>query len=138
VTDTPRSQDTVLYIEDDPASVRLVELILKGRPALRVLSAAHGAQGLELAREHRPALLLLDLRLPDMSGEDVLGAMLADPILRSTPVVILTAAVEPASIERLRALGARAYVTKPLDIVQFLTAVDGCLGGEHLWPVAPP
>jgi len=64
--------------------------------------------------------------------------MLADPILRSTPVVILTAVDEPASIERLLALGARAYLTKPLDIVQFLTVVDGCLGGGHLWPVARP
>jgi CheY-like chemotaxis protein len=73
-----------------------------------------------------------------MSGEDVLRAVLADPILRSTPVVILTAVAEPASIERVLALGARAYVTKPLDIVQFLTVVDGCLGGGHLWPVAQP
>jgi len=138
VTPTPRSQRTVLYVGDNPVSVRLVELILQGRPALRLISAARGAQGLELAREHRPALLLLDLRLPDMPGEDVVGAVLADPILRSTPVVILTAAAEPASIERLLALGARAYVTKPLDIVQFLTVVDGCLGGGHLWPVARP
>jgi len=137
-TDTPRSQRTVLYVDDNPVSVRLVELILQGRPALRLISAARGAQGLALAREHRPALLLLDLRLPDMSGEDVLGAVLADPILRSTPVVIFSAAAEPASIERLLALGARAYVTKPLDIVQFLTVVDGCLGGGQLWPVAQP
>ena len=64
--------------------------------------------------------------------------MLADPILRSTPVVILTAVDEPASIERLLALGARAYLTKPLDIVQFLTVVDGYLGGGQLWPVARP
>ena len=138
MTPTPRSQRTVLYVGDNPVSVRLVELILQGRPALRLISAAGGAQGLELAHEHRPALLLLDLRLPDMPGEYVLGAVLADPILRSTPVVILTAAAEPASIERLLALGARAYVTKPLDIVQFLTVVDGCLGGGHLWPVARP
>jgi CheY-like chemotaxis protein len=128
VTDTPRSQRTVLYVDDNPVSVRLVELILQGRPAIRLISAARGAQGLELAREHRPALLLLDLRLPDMSGEEVLAAVLADPILRSTPVVILTAAAEPASIERLLALGARAYVTKPLDIGRFLAVVDGSLG----------
>ena len=135
-TDAPGSQRTILYVDDNPASVRLVQLILQGRPALRLISAASGAQGLEVAREHRPALLLLDLRLPDMSGEDVLGAVLADPILRSTPVVILTAVAEPASIERVLALGARAYVTKPLDIVQFLTVVDSCLGGGHLWPAA--
>jgi len=136
VTDTPRSQRTVLYIDDNPVSVRLVELILQGRPALRLISATGGAQGLELAREHRPALLLLDLRLPDMPGEYVLGAVLADPILRSTPVVILTAAAGTASIKRLLALGARASLTKPLDIVQFLTVVDGCLGGGDLWPAA--
>jgi CheY-like chemotaxis protein len=115
-----------------------VELILQGRATIRLISAARGAQGLELAREYRPALLLLDLRLPDMSGEEVLAAVLADPVLHSTPVVILTAAAEPASIGRLLALGARAYLTKPLDIVQFLTAVDACLGGGHLWPVAQP
>ena len=136
VTDAPRSQRTVLYVDDNPVSVRLVELILQGRPALRLISATAGAQGLELAREHRPALLLLDLRLPDMPGEYVLGAVLADPILRSTPVVILTAAAGTASIKRLLALGARASLTKPLDIVQFLTVVDGCLGGGHLWPAA--
>ena len=104
----------------------------------RLISAARGAQGLKLAREHRPALLPLDLRLPDMPGEDVVGAVLADPILRSTPVVILTAGAETASIKRLLALGARAYLAKTLDIVQFLTVVDGCLGGGHLWPVARP
>jgi AmiR/NasT family two-component response regulator len=64
--------------------------------------------------------------------------VLAGPGLHSTPVVILTAVAEPASIERLLALGARAYLTKPLDIVQFLTAVDACLGGGHLWPGARP
>ena len=136
VTDTPRSQRTVLYIDDNPVSVRLVELILHGRPALRLISAAGGAQGLELVREHRPALLLLDVRLPDMPGEEVVGAVLSDPILRSTPVVILTAAAGTASIKRLLALGARASLTKPLDIVQFLTVVDGCLGGGDLWPAA--
>ena len=121
---------TVLYIDDDPVNVRLVELILQGRPALRVISAALGAEGLDLARTQRPALLLLDLRLPDMSGEEVLHAVLADPILRPTPVVILTAAAEPESIERLLAIGARAYVTKPVDIFQFLAVVDDCLGDE--------
>jgi CheY-like chemotaxis protein len=121
-------QRTVLYIDDNPVNVRLVELILEGRPALRLMSAALGAEGLDLARVHRPALLLLDLRLPDMSGEELLRAVLADPILHATPVVILTADAEAESIERLLAIGARAYVTKPVDIFQFLAVVDDCLG----------
>ncbi len=119
----------VLYIEDNPVNFRLVQLILEQRPGLHVLQAVRGAEGLALARERRPGLLLVDLHLPDMSGEDVVRAVVTDPDLREIPVVLLSAETEPAQVERILALGAQRYVMKPLDLQAFLSVIDECLPG---------
>jgi PAS domain S-box-containing protein len=118
---------TVLYIEDNLSNLRLVEWILARRPGVRLLSAMQGALGLELARDHRPDLIILDLHLPDLPGTEVLSRLLADATLRTVPVVILSADASPTQLSRLIGQGARGYLTKPLDVKQFLALVDELL-----------
>jgi CheY-like chemotaxis protein len=97
---------TVLYIEDNPSNVKLAEAILARRPEVTLLVAAQGGLGLRLARERRPATILLDLNLPDMSGEQVLRRIRSDPDTAQIRVVVLSADATPGQIERLRAAGA--------------------------------
>jgi CheY-like chemotaxis protein len=118
---------TVLYIEDNLANLRLLERIVARRPGLTLLSAIQGNRGLELARDHRPDLILLDLHLPDLPGNEVLARLLADPVTKAIPVVILSADATPGQISRLVEQGARAYLTKPLDVKQLLTLFDDVL-----------
>jgi CheY-like chemotaxis protein len=113
-----------LYIEDNPSNLRLVERLVKRRPDVTLLTATRGADGLELARAETPDLVLLDLDLPDISGADVLTSLRADPRTASIPVVVVSADATPAQIERLRALGANDYVTKPFEVQRLLTVID--------------
>jgi DNA-binding response OmpR family regulator len=121
---------TVLYIEDDPSSAHLLELLFEQRPGVRLIIAPAGRQGLELARRERPSLILLDYHLQDMDGRDVLRALRAEPGLDATPVILLTAEQYPRLPEHLRALGAQAYLMKPLDLHELLTLVDANLAGR--------
>ncbi len=123
---------TILYIEDNLSNFRLIERALALRAKIRLLPAMLGRLGLDLAREHRPDLVLLDLHLPDMSGEELLARLRADPATRDIPVIVLSADATLGQVERLLADGARAYLTKPLDIGEFLALVDDVLapGGE--------
>jgi PAS domain S-box-containing protein len=129
---TPVSQGqtvgSLLYIEDNPSNLRLVQQILARRPGVRLLSAMLGRLGLELAREHQPDLIALDLHLPDISGETVLTQLRADPLTRDIPVVILSADATRRQIDHLFAVGAQAYLTKPLNVRAFLAVVDEHLG----------
>src|SRR5256712_5108138 len=83
-----------------------------------------GRLGLALAQQHRPDLILLDLHLPDISGEQVLRELQGDPGLRQTPVVVLSADATPGQIQRLLAAGVRAYLTHPPDVRQLLALLD--------------
>lgn len=118
----------VLYIEDDLVNFTLVERILEFRPALKLLHAARGETGVELAQIHRPKLILLDLNLPDMHGSDVIERLQGDPATAQLPVVVLSADATPSQIERLLTAGARNYLTKPFDIDPFLAVVDEMVG----------
>jgi PAS domain S-box-containing protein len=122
----PRRTDpcTVLYIEDNPSNIKLVETILRARPEVTLIVAQQGSIGLELAREHRPALVLLDLHLPDYSGEEVLRRLRADARTAAIPVVIVSADATAGQATRLGSGGATAYLTKPFAIEQFLAVVD--------------
>jgi len=117
----------VLYIEDNPSNLRLVERILNRRPGVKLLSAVQGRRGLELARAHRPDAIVLDLHLPDISGQEVLAQLRADPETREIPVVILSADATPSQTTRLLQAGAHAYMTKPLSVAQFLGVLDELL-----------
>jgi CheY-like chemotaxis protein len=114
---------TVLLIEDNVSNVTLVERILGHAQNVRVIPAMQGGLGLELARQHNPDVILLDLHLPDMSGEDVLAELARDPATRDVPVIILSADATPGQVGRMRALGIGDYLTKPLDVGQFIETV---------------
>jgi PAS domain S-box-containing protein len=114
----------ILQIDDNASNVRLVERIVSRRPGTELLSAAQGKLGLELARLHRPGLILLDLHLPDMAGDEVLRQLRAHRETRDVPVVVLSADAEGGRHERLMAAGAFGYLDKPLDVGDFLAIVD--------------
>ena len=118
---------TVLLIDDNLANLRLVERILEIRPGITILSALQGRLGLELARQHRPDLVLLDLQLPDLDGEEVLRRLQGDPATEAIPVIIFSADATPGQIARLRRAGAHDYLTKPFRVAAFLALIDGVL-----------
>ncbi len=111
----PAGSHFVLYIEDNPANYRLIELALAHRPGVRLMAAPLGRQGVELAARLRPDLVLLDLHLPDISGEEVFRQLKAAPGTRDIPVVVLSADAMPDRTRQLRAAGAAEYLTKPLE-----------------------
>jgi signal transduction histidine kinase/ActR/RegA family two-component response regulator len=115
---------TVIYIEDNLANVKLVERLFAQRGDVNVVSAMQGRLGLDLARREPPALVLLDLHLPDIDGREVLQALRADPVTASLPIVVLSADATERQIDRLLADGANAYITKPIDVSDFLRTVD--------------
>ena len=118
---------TVLYIEDNLSNLTLIKEVLARRPDIRLIGAAQGNEGLELAREVRPDLILLDLHLPDLPGDTLLKALKRDQRTQEIPVVMVTADATPLEAKRLQALGAKAYLTKPLEIPAFLRVVDRTL-----------
>jgi signal transduction histidine kinase len=120
---------SVLYIEDTVANIRLVEEILSSRPSVRVLPAGMGSLGLELAAEHRPDLVLLDLHLPDLGGGEVLARLRADERTRDIPVVILSADATDGTPGPLLDAGAQAYLTKPIGVRKLLEVVDAYVAG---------
>lgn len=122
---------TVLYIEDNAENVRLVEQIVRRRPGTELVVAMQGALGVQLAREHQPGLVLLDLHLPDTPGADVLAALQRDDATRHIPVVILSADATPGQVERLTSAGAHAFLTKPLDVQELLDLIDTAARSAH-------
>jgi signal transduction histidine kinase/CheY-like chemotaxis protein len=117
----------VLYIEDNPANLKLVQEIVRFRPDLRLLSAPDGPAGLALARSRHPEVILMDLNLPGMSGFEVLAALRRDPATAAIPAIALTANAMPRDVERGLAAGFDRYLTKPIDIDKFNEAIDGVL-----------
>jgi PAS domain S-box-containing protein len=116
----PVLQGRVLYIEDNPVNQMLVQEMLRPWPCLDLHLAGDGSEGLRRAAELRPDLILLDMRLPDMDGKQVLRALKADPALAAIPVVALSASAMPEDVAQAYAGGAIEYWTKPLRLQQFL------------------
>lgn len=114
----------ILYIEDNLSNLTLVEQMLAEQPNLQLITAMQGGLGLDLARQHLPDLILLDLHLPDFPGHEVLARLQRDKLTRDIPVVIISADATARQIERLMAAGARSYLTKPLDIVDFFQVIE--------------
>jgi signal transduction histidine kinase/CheY-like chemotaxis protein len=117
----------ILHIEDNLANLTLVERVLSGRGDIEVIAAMQGRLGLELAHEHRPSLILLDLHLPDVDGDEVLQRLREDPDTASTPVVMVSADATPRQIQRLLSAGATAYLTKPIDVLELLRLTNEAL-----------
>jgi CheY-like chemotaxis protein len=114
----------VLYIEDNPANVEVVARFLRSRPEMRLLSAISGRAGLECAVREIPDLILLDLNLPDLHGEEVLNELKADPATAAIPVMVLSADASRGVIHRLLAGGAFAYLTKPVELAELGELLD--------------
>ena len=119
----------ILYVEDNLSNVKLVEKIIARLPGVELLTAMQGRLTLDLARANHPNLILLDIHLPDIDGGEVLRALRADPQTADIPVVVMSADATHAQIERMLAAGANAYLTKPIDVRQFLDVVGRILDG---------
>jgi CheY-like chemotaxis protein len=117
----------VLYIEDNILNCKLVGSILAQRKGVEVIFSRTGSEGLAVALEWLPNLILLDLNLPDMHGAELLQALRADKRTEHIPVVVVSADATATQIERLLAAGAQNYLTKPIDVAQFLVTVDEIL-----------
>ena len=115
---------SALYIEDNLPNVQLMEGILAYRPEVRLLTALEGETGVDMARQHRPDVILLDLHLPDINGDEVLRRLRADENLKNVPVIIISADATPGQIERLLAAGANEYLAKPFNIARLLNILD--------------
>lgn len=130
VTIARRKPHLVLYIEDNAANLRLVERIFERRPAIELISASQGLPGLELVLARQPDVVLLDINLPDVSGDEVLRRIRADPLTSTIPVVILSADANYRQVQLLLEAGAVAYLTKPIDIHDLLDTVDELIQGQ--------
>jgi PAS domain S-box-containing protein len=123
----PPRQRTLLYVEDQDLNLRLVERILAHRPGYHLITAMQGRLALDLAREHQPDVILLDLNLPDMNGEEILRRLKADAELARIPVVMISADALGDRIDTLLELGAHGYLTKPYKLQEFLTVLEDAL-----------
>jgi signal transduction histidine kinase/CheY-like chemotaxis protein len=124
----PAVEGDVLYIEDNRTNLQIVDSILTDlRPGIDLRTATTGASGADLAEQRRPDLLLLDLNLPDMKGEEVLRRLRARIETADVPILVLSADSTSRNITRLLHTGADAYLTKPLEIPQFLETIDRLL-----------
>jgi signal transduction histidine kinase/CHASE3 domain sensor protein len=125
---------SMLYVEDNLANLSLVEELLRRADAPPPLSAVQGRLGLELAVVHQPDLILLDRHLPDMTGEEVLDQLRADPRTAGIPVIVISADVMPGRGSALRDAGAVAFLTKPIDVEAFWGAVSTALSARRGTP----
>jgi CheY-like chemotaxis protein/anti-sigma regulatory factor (Ser/Thr protein kinase) len=117
----------VLYVEDNLSNVALMQRILARHEHIELIIAMSGGLAIDLARLHRPDLVLLDLHLPDIPGEEVLSRLRHDPACRDVPVVVLSADATPGQMDRLVAAGAHTYFTKPLDLKPFMALLEDVL-----------
>jgi signal transduction histidine kinase/AmiR/NasT family two-component response regulator len=118
---------TLLYVEDNPANLMLVEDLIARRPELRLLSAADGIRGVEMARASRPDVILMDINLPGISGFQALEILRADPATAHIPVVALSANAMPRDIEKGLAAGFFRYLTKPIKVNELMDTLDAAL-----------
>ena len=132
---------TVLYVEDNPANLKLVEQLIARRPTMRLLSAGDATLGIELARNHQPEVILMDINLPGISGIRALKILHEDPLTQHIPVVAISANAMPHDISRGLEAGFFRYLTKPIKVNEFMNTLDvalefsktsrAALGREH-------
>jgi CheY-like chemotaxis protein len=117
----------ILYVEDNLSNLELVESILSRSPEVELIPAMQGSLAFELAARHDPDVVLLDLDLPDLTGEEVIRLLKANSRTRSIPVIVLSADATPAQLARMENEGIVAYLTKPLNIGLFLDTLRAAL-----------
>ena len=121
------SQRTLLYVEDNPANLMLVEDIVARRPDIRLLSANDGRHGIEIARACQPDVILMDINLPGISGIEALKILAGDPVTAHIPVLAISANAIPRDIEKGLEAGFFRYLTKPIKVGEFLETLDVAL-----------
>lgn len=127
LTQTHGELRTLLYVEDNPANLMLVEQIIDSLPHLQMLSARNANLGIALAKSHLPDVILMDINLPGISGIKALKILHNDPVTAHIPVVALSANATPHDIEKGLAVGFFRYLTKPIKINEFMNALDDAL-----------
>jgi CheY-like chemotaxis protein len=123
---------TLLYVEDNPANLKLIEQLIARRPDIRLLSARDGHTGIQLARANLPALILMDINLPGISGIEALKILREDPATAHIPVIALSANAMPRDIEKGLQAGFFRYLTKPIKIVEFMDTLEAALKTREL------
>jgi signal transduction histidine kinase/CheY-like chemotaxis protein len=118
---------TLLYVEDNPANLELVEQLIARRPDLRLLSAADANLGIEYARVYQPEVILMDINLPGISGVEAMRILHADSSTAHIPIIALSANAVPRDIERGLEAGFFNYITKPIKVTQFMDALDAAM-----------
>jgi PAS domain S-box-containing protein len=118
---------TLLYVEDNPANLMLIEQLIKRRPDMRLLSARDGNLGIQLARANQPEVILMDINLPGISGIEALRILREDPATAHIPVVALSANAMPRDVERGLQAGFFRYLTKPIKVSEFMETLDVAL-----------
>jgi PAS domain S-box-containing protein len=126
-TDTESKSYKILYIEDNFANLKLVDKVLKSNSKVKFLSARHPIEGIELARTHRPDLILMDMHLPDMDGTAAFNELKSFQETSAIPVIALTAQAMQEDIDRAMNSGFKDYITKPFDVRDFLEKINGVL-----------
>jgi PAS domain S-box-containing protein len=114
----------VLLVEDNLSTLDLLERVLSRRPGTEVLAAMQGGLGAELAREHRPDLILLDLQLPDMAGTAVLDRLAEDPLTAAIPIAVVGTDASPQQVRQLLGRGVIGFLARPIDVRGLLSLVD--------------
>jgi PAS domain S-box-containing protein len=120
-------QRTLLYVEDNPANLMLVEDLVARRPDIRLLTATDGKGGIEVARASRPDVILMDINLPGISGIRAMGILAEDPGTAHIPVVALSANAMPRDVEKGMEAGFFRYLTKPIKVIEFMDTLDVAL-----------
>jgi CheY-like chemotaxis protein len=128
---------TVLYVEDNPANLELVEQLIARRPDLRLLSAADANLGIEFARVYQPDVILMDINLPGISGLEAMKILRADAATAHIPILALSANAVPRDIERSLEAGFFNYLTKPIKVDRFMDALDQALKFAEATAPAP-
>jgi CheY-like chemotaxis protein/anti-sigma regulatory factor (Ser/Thr protein kinase) len=118
---------TLLYVEDNPANLKLVEHLIARRPDMRLLSAGDATLGIQLARQHLPEVILMDINLPGISGIRALKLLRDDPLTRHIPVVAISANAMAHDIHKGLEAGFFRYLTKPIKVDSFMDALDAAL-----------
>ncbi len=118
---------TLLYVEDNPANLRLVEELVARRPDLRLLSAADGILGIELAREFMPEVILMDINLPGINGVEVMKILRTDPATAHIPIMAISANAMPGDVRKGLEAGFFRYLTKPIVVNEFMDALGVAL-----------
>jgi signal transduction histidine kinase/ActR/RegA family two-component response regulator len=135
---------TLLYVEDNPANLNLVEQLIARQPNMRLLSARDGSLGIQLARANQPEVILMDINLPGISGIEALEILREDPATAHIPVIALSANAMPRDIEKGLQAGFFRYLTKPIKVNEFMDTLDvalefaGHFAGQFARPFAGP